>query len=72
MVFMTRACEPRRIAHTTTCVLPSETTKWERVFANREKLGKSSKVVEPNVHGIEGPHSSGPGRRRLMSVICLY
>ena len=69
---MTRACELRRIAHITTCVLPSETTKWERDFANREKLGKLSKVVEPNVHGIVGPHSSGPGRRRLMSVVCLY
>ena len=69
---MTRACKPRRIAHTTTCVLSSETTKWERVFANREKLRKLSKVVEPNVHGIKGPHSSGPGRRRLMSVVCLY
>ena len=69
---MTRACEPRRIAHTTTCVLSSETTKWERVFANREKLRELLKVVEPNVHGIEGPHSSGPGRRRLMAVVCLY
>ena len=69
---MTRACGPCRIAHITTCVLPSKTTKWKRVFANREKLRKSSKVVEPNVHGNKGPHSSGPGRRRLMSVVCLY
>ena len=69
---MTRACGPRRIAHITTCVLPSKATKWERVFANREKLRKLSKVVEPNVHGNKGPHSSGPCRRRFMSVIRLY
>ena len=67
MVFMTRACELRRIAHITTCVLPSETTKWERVFANREKLRKLSKLLNPMYMEIRGPIHLDP----VDAVLCL-